>query len=66
MNWVMGNDGKSSDRNPTPDSAFGSPLVDDPNKAGPETQPSFGWLLANLPLDDSDLPIRKPARQVDI
>jgi hypothetical protein len=46
--------------------ALGSPLVDDPNKAGPETQPSFGWLLANLPLDDSDLPIRKPTRQVDI
>jgi hypothetical protein len=66
MNWVMGNDSKSSDRNSTPDSAFGSPPVDDPNTAGPETQRSFGWLPANFSLEASDLPIRKPARQGDI
>jgi len=24
--------------------------------------PSFGWLLANSPLEDGDLPDRKPAR----
>jgi prevent-host-death family protein len=24
--------------------------------------PSFGWLLANAPLEDDDLPVRKPAR----
>ncbi|MGO4567831.1 hypothetical protein AB4Z52_22945 [Rhizobium sp. 2YAF20] len=62
----MGNDRKSSDRNSIPDSAFGSPLVDDPNRVDPETQPSFGWLLANSPLEDTDWPICKPARQVDI
>jgi|GEM_PF-2033251 hypothetical protein len=24
--------------------------------------PSLGWLLANAPLEDEDLPVRKPAR----
>ena len=24
--------------------------------------PSFGWLLTNAPLEDNDLPVRKPGR----
>ncbi|KAA6476763.1 hypothetical protein A6U85_26070 [Agrobacterium sp. 13-626] len=27
-----------------------------------KTLPSFGWLLANAPLEDDDLSVRKPAR----
>jgi antitoxin Phd len=29
-----------------------------------KTVPSFGWLLANAPLDDDDLPERKPGRSL--
>ncbi|MBB4567055.1 type II toxin-antitoxin system Phd/YefM family antitoxin [Rhizobium leucaenae] len=27
-----------------------------------QTVPSLGWLLANAPLEEDDLPVRKPAR----
>jgi antitoxin Phd len=29
-----------------------------------KTVPSFGWLLANAPLDDDDLPERRPGRSL--